>query len=124
MERSNAVSGGFIHKPKEMIKFFFGVAVGALLTMAAAQNQPYAASNEARAKTVVIPVEGMTCASCAANVKRALKAIDGVFEAKIDLRQRSADVRFDEGFVSPGRLAETINKLGYKAGMPKGEGSQ
>ena len=124
MKRSNAVSSGFIHKPKEMIKFVFVVAVGALLVMAAAQDRPYAATNEAITKTVVIPVEGMTCASCAANVKRALKAIDGVFEAKIDLKQRSATVRFDEGRVSPGRFAETINKLGYKAGTPRVEGSQ
>lgn len=110
---------GFIHKPKEIVKFVFIVALGVFFALAAA----YEATSEVRSKTVVIPVEGMTCASCAANVKRVLKAIDGVFEAKIDLRKRSATVQFDEARVSPERLVERINGLGYKAGTPKAEGT-
>ena len=121
MERSNAVSKEFILKPKEMIKFVFVAA--ALLTMAVVQFQAYAASNEAGTKTVVIPVEGMTCASCAATVKRALKAVDGVVEVNVSLGQRSARVRYIEGRVTPERLVEAINKSGYKAGTPKAGGA-
>jgi Cu+-exporting ATPase len=70
-------------------------------------------------KTVTIPIEGMSCSACAARVKRALKAIDGVVEAEINLEHRNARVRYVEGKVSPERLVAAINQLGYKAGTPR-----
>src|SRR5438445_74763 len=37
------------------------------------------------AGTVAIPIEGMTCASCAAQVKKALRALDGVSDVEVSL---------------------------------------
>ena len=67
-------------------------------------------------KTVLIPVEGMSCVVCAASVKNGLQSIDGVQEAEINLEQREARVRYVEGQVSPEQLVAAINQLGYKAG--------
>jgi copper chaperone CopZ len=70
-------------------------------------------------KTVVIPVEGMACIACAASVKRALKAIDGVSGVEVNLERRTAQVTYVSGKVAPERLVEVINKLGYRAGTPR-----
>jgi copper chaperone CopZ len=72
-------------------------------------------------KTVLIPVEGMSCVVCAASVKKALQSIDGVQEAEINLERREARVRFVEGKVSPKQLVAAVKKLGYKAGTPAPE---
>ncbi len=69
-------------------------------------------------KTVLMPVEGMSCVVCAASVKKALQSIDGVQEAEINLERREARVRYVEGKVSPKQLVAAVNHLGYKAGTP------
>lgn len=69
-------------------------------------------------QTVVIPVEGMSCGSCAAKVKRTLADIRGVGDAVVDLGERRVTVAYDPRQLSPGRLVAAINGLGYKAGTP------
>ena len=114
---------GFLRRQKETVRATFTVVSLILLTMAAVQGPSLAAPGEAGSKTVVIPVEGMTCVSCVAKVKRALKAVEGVVEVNVSLEQRSARVQYIEGRVTPERLVEAINKSGYKAGTPKAEGA-
>lgn len=81
------------------------------------------AADQTKIRTVVIPVEGMSCVACVATIKKALAAIDGVTEVHVDLVERSARVRFDSSRVSPPRLVDAINKLGYRAGVPAEVGS-
>ncbi len=71
--------------------------------------------------TAFIPVEGMSCGSCAATVKRTLKAISGVTEAEVSLEQRGVKVRYLESKVAPEQMAAAINQAGYKAGTPRPE---
>jgi copper chaperone CopZ len=97
------------------------VAVGIILTIF--QPRAYATPTTAAVKTVVIPVEGMSCLSCAARIKRTLAAMDGVIEVSVDLAKRQARVRYTEGRVTPERLVEAINNIGYRAGTPKAEDS-
>lgn len=70
-------------------------------------------------RTVQIPVDGMTCAVCTSRVRRAMIGIEGVVDAEVDLAQRHAVVRYDEGQVTAEQLAEQINGMGYRAGMPE-----
>lgn len=69
-------------------------------------------------KTVLIPVEGMSCVACAASVKKALTSLGGVSKVEVNLAERNARVRFDSTRVSPDRLVAAINGLGYRAGVP------
>lgn len=69
-------------------------------------------------KSVLIPIEGMTCGVCAARVRKTLKAIDGVTDAAVDLEHRNARVNYVETKTSSDQLIAAINKLGYKAGTP------
>lgn len=72
----------------------------------------------------IIPVEGMSCAACAARVKGTLKSIDGVAAVEVGLAERNVRVRYVEGTVTPEALAAEINAQGYKAGTPIGKGDQ
>ena len=70
-------------------------------------------------ESVVIPVEGMSCSVCVARVKRALKETEGVSEAHVNLEKGEAEIRYEPATVSPERLANAIDELGYKAGPPR-----
>jgi Cd2+/Zn2+-exporting ATPase len=70
-------------------------------------------------KTVVIPVEGMSCMACAARVKKTLGSIAGVGDVHVSLAERNARVRFDPSRLAPDRLVAAISGLGYHAGPPR-----
>ncbi|WP_034634185.1 heavy metal translocating P-type ATPase [Desulfofundulus thermocisternus] len=63
---------------------------------------------------VSIPVEGMSCAACAARVERALKNTPGVTGAAVNLVTGKAGVEYDPGKVSVEQLVKTIRELGYQ----------
>lgn len=69
-------------------------------------------------RTVKVPVDGMICMVCAGSVKNALKAVQGVQNAEVNLEKRFATVQYENGKVSVEELTRTINQLGYKAGAP------
>jgi len=43
----------------------------------------------------ILPIEGMTCASCVRRVEKALAKVEGVHEANVNLATEQATVRFD-----------------------------
>ena len=70
---------------------------------------------------VDIPIEGMTCASCAARVERRLNAVDGA-EATVNYATAQATVSFDPGRVRPEDLVAAVEETGYHAALPSGDG--
>lgn len=98
----------------------FSVVLGAAFVMRASQEQSHAFS-ALPVTTVTLPIEGMTCASCVARVKKTLHSIEGVTEVEVSLVHRAARVSYLEAQVSPERLAAAINDLGYRAGTPMAE---
>lgn len=67
------------------------------------------------AQTVVLPIEGMTCASCVGRVERALQAVPGVSQAHVNLATEKAEVRFSNP-VTYDLLVRTVENTGY--GVP------
>lgn len=61
--------------------------------------------------TLSLPVEGMTCASCAGRVERALAKVPGVAAASVNLASETATVA---GTAPPAALAEAIRAAGYQ----------
>ncbi|WP_135465718.1 heavy metal translocating P-type ATPase [Crenalkalicoccus roseus] len=57
-----------------------------------------------------LPVEGMTCASCAGRVERALARVPGVAEARVNLAAERAEVTGDAPLPA---LVEAVAKAGY-----------
>lgn len=94
-------------------------AFALLATLSACTNRAAPTADQgAHMKTVVIPVEGMSCAACVARIKKTLTSIDGVGEIEVSLGERSARIHFDPSRLSPDRLVAAINGLGYRAGAP------
>ena len=71
-----------------------------------------------RAVKVTLPVEGMTCAACQANVQRALKDTPGVTQAAVNLMMHEATVHYDPAATDPGKLVAAINDTGYASHLP------
>ena len=60
-----------------------------------------------------IPVVGMACSACSANVERKLNSLHGVTEASVSLPGRSALVDFDADVISLEQLKKAVNDIGY-----------
>ncbi len=66
-------------------------------------------------QTLVVGVAGMSCAACVARVERALKKVEGVAEAKVNLVLERATVEFDPEHTSGAAIATALENAGYGA---------
>jgi len=60
-----------------------------------------------------LPIAGMTCASCAGRIERALAAVPGVLRANVNLATATADVATDGSVAAP-VLADAVTRSGYR----------
>ncbi len=67
-----------------------------------------------------LPIEGMTCASCAVRVEKKLNKLEGV-SAAVNYATERASVEFDAGAVSPEQLVAAVESAGYRAALPADE---
>ena len=56
---------------------------------------------------IEIPIEGMSCASCATRVEKSLNQLDGV-EANVNFALKRAAVEYDETVAATSDLAEAV----------------
>lgn len=63
---------------------------------------------------VTYAVEGMTCASCAANVEKSLSKTVGVAMASVNLATEKVQVDFDSTLLTAADLQAVVDKTGYK----------
>jgi len=71
-----------------------------------------------RSEHVDLPIEGMTCASCAMKVEKTLGSTDGVSEASVNFATGRAAVDFDPAQASSDSLAEAVRRAGYAVAAP------
>jgi Cu+-exporting ATPase len=69
---------------------------------------------------VTFKIGGMTCASCAQTIEKALNKADGVFEASVNLATEQAAIEFDAGVIGLANLEKVIEGTGYSV-VKKGE---
>ncbi len=62
-----------------------------------------------------LAIGGMTCATCAGRVEKALRQVAGVVEANVNLATERAAVRGVRGVVDAGALIAAVEKAGYEA---------
>ena len=65
---------------------------------------------------IVLPIEGMTCASCAATVQEALAGASGVTSAGVNFATNKAAVDYDNAQISVAELIKTVREAGYNCG--------
>jgi Cu+-exporting ATPase len=64
---------------------------------------------------VAVPIGGMSCAACAQRVEKALKRLDGVTEASVNLVAEKATVVYDPQKLRVAAIKAAIEKAGYEA---------
>jgi len=65
---------------------------------------------------IVLPIEGMSCASCAATVQDALSNAEGVSGATVNYATAKAAVDYDAGRTHIAELIRTVRGAGYDCG--------
>ncbi len=70
----------------------------------------------------ILPIEGMTCASCVRRVERALTTVPGVTAATVNLATETATVAYDPARANLAQLTAAVANAGYTVGpLPRGE---
>ncbi|MDP3908978.1 MAG: heavy metal translocating P-type ATPase [Gemmatimonadales bacterium] len=65
---------------------------------------------------ILLPVEGMTCASCAATVQEALAGAPGVTSAAVNFATNKAAVEYDDAQTNVAQLIGSVREAGYDSG--------
>ena len=68
-----------------------------------------------------IPVIGMACSVCSANVERKLNSLNGVNSASVSLAGRTALVDYDPTIISLEEMKQEISKAGYDLVIESGQ---
>lgn len=64
-------------------------------------------------KTSEIPVTGMTCANCAANIERVLKKQEGVISCSVNFAAERARIEYDNEKTGLREIVESVKKAGF-----------
>ena len=65
-------------------------------------------------ETVVLPIGGMTCASCVVHVEKALKGVEGVLSANVNLATEKATVTYIPGVADMADFKRAVADVGYE----------
>src|SRR5437667_230582 len=65
---------------------------------------------------IILPIEGMTCASCAATVQEALTGATGVTSAGVNFATNKAAIEYDAAQTNVAQLIKTVREAGYNCG--------
>jgi Cu+-exporting ATPase len=63
---------------------------------------------------VILPVKGMSCASCAARIEKKVGELEGVHDVSVVFGSEKATVDLDPSSGSVGQVLDTIDKLGFE----------
>ncbi|MDI6871401.1 MAG: heavy-metal-associated domain-containing protein [Bacillota bacterium] len=64
--------------------------------------------------TRTLDVEGMTCMHCAMTVEKALKGVNGVIDAEVDLTHKKATVTYDPAKAQEQQFRDAVARAGYR----------
>jgi Cu+-exporting ATPase len=68
----------------------------------------------------VLPIEGMTCASCVRRVEKGLEKVPGVTAANVNLATERATVAYDPAVADLATLRTAVERAGYRVGEVPG----
>lgn len=81
---------------------------------AAVAKAGYEAVDDRSEKQVTIPIGGMTCASCAAAIERAVRKLDGVSQVSVNLATEKAVVSYEPETLRLSAIKQAIRNAGYE----------
>ena len=71
--------------------------------------------------TLNLPITGMSCANCAANITRSVGKLDGVTNANANFAAETAIISFDPDKIGSNDIIHTIHDLGFKVPISRKE---
>jgi Cu+-exporting ATPase len=74
----------------------------------------YGAEKENNEREVIIPIGGMTCASCAKAVEKAVGRIDGVILSSVNIATEKLTAKYDPEVTRLSEIKSSIKKAGYE----------
>mgnify|MGYP001022793083 FL=1 len=66
-------------------------------------------------REIILPISGMTCASCVRAVERAIGKLEGIIEVSVNLATEKAKIVYDPSKVRISQIKDAVAKAGYKA---------
>jgi Cu+-exporting ATPase len=63
---------------------------------------------------VVIPIQGMSCASCVLTIEKVVNNLSGVKKIGVNLASENATIEFDKNIISLDKIKKTIKEVGYE----------
>ncbi len=85
---------------------------------AGAHGNDVARTDPAHTARADLPIEGMTCASCANRIEKRLGKQPGVASASVNFATNVATVKYDPAVTRIEKLAKAVDDLGYRAVVP------
>lgn len=79
-----------------------------------------AAGKGSNEREVVIDIEGMTCNSCVKNIESNIKSKPGIVKISVSLANKNGTVRYNPDAVSPEKIADLIDDMGFGAKVSGG----
>ncbi len=61
----------------------------------------------------IYPVEGMSCASCAASIDSMLSAQEGIHSSSVNLAAENVTIEYDPGILTPDQISQVVSNLGF-----------
>ena len=71
-----------------------------------------------------IPVVGLACSACSANVEKKLSSLPGIHSASVSLASRTALVDFDPAVISLEQMKREVNDIGYDLVIESGRSAE
>lgn len=88
--------------------------IGSSDVIQAVTKAGYGAEEEKMVNEIVIPVEGMTCASCVRAVEKGIGKLEGIEEISVNIATNRAYVKYDTDQVRISNIKQAIQEAGYK----------
>ena len=64
--------------------------------------------------SIILKINGMKCTGCSQRVEKALKNMDGIEDASVNLESRTANITYNKDDISYQEICETILDLGFE----------
>jgi Cu+-exporting ATPase len=81
----------------------------------AVKDAGYSAEEEVELREVIIPIGGMTCASCATAIEREVKKLEGINEINVNVATERAKVVYNPYEIRISEIKGAIKNAGYEA---------
>ncbi|VVE90224.1 heavy metal translocating P-type ATPase [Pandoraea bronchicola] len=115
LRRAPGVAGANVNLATETASVQAAPDVSTAAFLGAVETAVSDAGYQIAEQSFELAIGGMTCASCAGRVEKALRSVPGVVEANVNLATERAAVRGVRGVVDVAALGAAVEKAGYEA---------